>query len=233
MPMMPMFIHDVTFILLIPAMILAAWAQFRVSSNFNKYSKVMSRRGRTGADIARELLRNNGIYDVEVEMGRGHLTDHYDPRSRKVVLSESVYDSPSIAAISVAAHEVGHAMQHNSGYVPLSLRSLIVPVASFGSRIAFPLLLFGIMMGEGGALLVDLGIIFFASAVFFQIITLPVEFNASRRAIAVLSDGMYLDEEEVRPARKVLNAAAMTYVAATFMALMQLLRMLALSGRRR
>jgi len=231
--MMPMFFNDATFLLLIPAMILAGWAQFRVSSNFNKYSKVMSRRGRSGAEIARELLRNNGINDVEVEMGRGHLTDHYDPRSRRVVLSESVYGSSSIAAISIAAHEVGHAMQHNTGYVPLSLRSLIVPVASFGSRIAFPLLLFGIMMGEGGAFLVDLGILFFACAVIFQLITLPVEFNASRRAIAVLADGMYLDEDEVRPARKVLSAAAMTYVAATFMALMQLLRMLAISGRRR
>jgi len=231
MPMMPFMFNDVTFLLLIPAMILAAWAQFRVSSSFNKYSKVMSRRGRTGADIARELLRNQGIYDVDVEQGHGHLTDHYDPRSRRVVLSESVYGSTSIAAISVAAHEVGHAMQHNSGYIPLRFRSLIVPVASFGSRLAFPLLLIGMMMNQG--VLIDLGILFFACAVLFQVITLPVEFNASRRAIAVLADGMYLDEEEVRPARKVLNAAAMTYVAATFMALMQLLRLLLLSGRRR
>jgi len=233
MPMMPFMFNDFTLILLIPAMILAAWAQLRVTSNFNKYSQLKSRRGRTGADIARELLRNNGIYDVEVELGRGHLTDHYDPRSKRVVLSESVYSSTSIAAISVAAHEVGHALQHDQGYIALNLRSMILPVANIGSRMAFPLLLFGLMMGEGGMLLIDLGILLFACAVLFQIITLPVEFNASSRAIAVLSDGMYLDEEEVRPARKVLNAAAMTYVAATFMALMQLLRMLALSGRRR
>ena len=230
---MPLMFGDATLILLIPAMILAAWAQFRVSRNFNKYSQVMSRRGRTGADIARELLRSNGIYDVEVDQGHGHLTDHYDPRSRRVVLSESVYDSTSIAAISVAAHEVGHAIQHNTGYIPLTLRSLIVPVAGFGSRIAFPMLLIGMMLGEGGMFLIDLGILLFAGAVLFQIITLPVEFNASRRALAILSDGMYLYEDEVRPARRVLSAAAMTYVAATFMALMQLLRMIAISGRRR
>jgi len=230
---MPLMFGDTTFLLLIPAMILAGWAQLRVSRNFSKYSKVMSRRARTGADIARELLRNNGIYDVEVDRGQGHLTDHYDPRSRRVVLSESVYDSTSIAAISVAAHEVGHAIQHSTGYVPLSLRSLIVPVASFGSRLAFPMLFIGMMLGEGGMFLIDLGILLFAGAVLFQIITLPVEFNASRRAIALLNDGMYLDEEEVRPARRVLSAAAMTYVAATFMALMQLLRMIAISGRRR
>ena len=230
---MPFMFNDITLVLLIPAMILAAWAQLRVTSNFSKYSQLMSRRARTGADIARELLRNNGIYDVEVELGTGDWTDHYDPRSRTVVLSESVYASTSIAAISVAAHEVGHALQHDSGYFPLHLRSWFLPIASVGSRLAFPLLLFGLMIGEGGMLLIDLGILLFACAVVFQVITLPVEFNASRRAIAVLVDGMYLDEEEVRPARKVLSAAAMTYVAATFMALMQLLRMLALSGRRR
>ena len=230
---MPIMFGDVTLLLLLPAMILAAWAQFRVSRNFNKYSKVKSRRGRTGADIARELLRNNGIYDVEVDQGHGHLTDHYDPRSRRVVLSESVYGSTSIAAISVAAHEVGHAIQHDTGYIPLTLRTLIIPVAGFGSRIAFPMLLIGMMLGEGGMFLIDLGILLFAGAVLFQIVTLPVEFNASRRAVALLNDGMYLDEEEVRPARRVLSAAAMTYVAATFMALMQLLRMIAISGRRR
>ena len=232
MPMMPFF-FDSSFLLLIPAMILAGWAQMRVSHNFNKYSKQMSRRGRSGADIARELLRNNGIYDVEVEHGHGHLTDHYDPRTKKVVLSDSVYNSSSIAAISVAAHEVGHAMQHNTGYAALALRSFIVPVASFGSRTAPFLFLIGLFMGAGGLFLIDLAILFFACAVLFQLVTLPVEFNASRRAIAVLRDGMYLDEEEVRPARKVLNAAALTYVAAMFMALMQLFRMLMIAGRRR
>ena len=159
----------------------------------------------------------NGIYDVEVDQGHGHLTDHYDPRSRRVVLSESVYGSTSI----------------DTGYIPLTLRTLIVPVAGFGSRVAFPMLFIGMMLGEGGMFLIDLGILLFAGAVLFQIVTLPVEFNASRRAVALLNDGMYLDEEEVRPARRVLSAAAMTYVAATFMALMQLLRMIAISGRRR
>jgi len=233
MPMMPMFLGDATFFLLIPAIILSMWAQFRVSGSFKKYSQIKSRRGRTGAEVARSILQGSGIYDVEIEMGHGHLIDHYDPRSRKIVLSEAVYGSSSIAAISIAAHEVGHAIQHNVGYAPLALRSIIVPVAGFGSKLAFPLLFIGFMMGEGGYFLIDLGILFFACAVLFQIITLPVEFNASRRAIAVLGNEMYLDEEEVRPARKVLNAAAMTYVAATFVALLQLLRLVLLRGNRR
>ena len=232
MPMMPMFLGDVTFILLIPAIILSMWAQFRVSSSFRKYSQYMSRRGRTGAEVARSLLQGSGIYDVEVLLGQGHLTDHYDPRSRKIVLSDGVYNSSSIAAVSIAAHEVGHAMQHDSGYAPLSLRTIIVPVAGFGSKLAFPLLLIGFMLGEGGFFLIDLGILFFACAVLFQVITLPVEFNASSRAITVLANDMYLDEEEVRPAKKVLNAAAMTYVAATFVALLQLLRLVLLRNRR-
>jgi len=233
MPMMPLFFGDATFFLLIPAIILSMWAQFQVSSSFNKYSQYLSRRGRSGAEVARSILQGNGIYDVEVEMGQGHLTDHYDPRSRKIVLSEAVYGSSSIAAISIAAHEVGHAIQHDTGYAPLALRSIIVPVAGFGSRMAMPLLLIGFILGEGGYFLVDLGILFFACAVLFQVITLPVEFNASSRAIAVLSNEMYLDEEEVRPAKKVLNAAAMTYVAATFAALLQLLRLVLLRGQRR
>jgi len=233
MPMIPLYFGDITFFLIIPAMLLAGLAQLRVSTSFNKYSQHMSRRGKSGAEVAASILRGNGIYDVDVEMGHGHLTDHYDPRSRRIVLSEEVYGSSSIAAISIAAHEAGHALQHSTGYAPLALRSFIVPVASFGSRLAMPLFLIGMFMGEAGHFFIELGILFFACAVLFQVITLPVEFNASRRAIAVLTDGMYLDEEEVVPARKVLNAAAMTYVAATFVALLQLLRLLLLSGRRR
>lgn len=232
MPIMPFYWGDATFLLLIPALILSLWAQFHVSRSFNKYSRLMSRRGASGAEVARSILQRNGIYDVEVELGHGHLSDHYDPRSRTIRLSESVYNSSSIAAISVAAHEAGHAMQHNTGYAPLALRSFVVPVAGFGSKLFMPLLIIGFMLGEGGFFLVELGILLFACVVLFQIITLPVEFNASRRAIAVLQDGMYLAEDEVRPARKVLSAAAMTYVAATLAALLQLLRLVLLHRRR-
>ncbi|MCL2565895.1 MAG: zinc metallopeptidase [Defluviitaleaceae bacterium] len=230
---MPMFFGDATFLLLIPAMILSMWAQFRVSSSFNKYSQVMSRRGKSGAEVARSILQGNGIYDVGVELGQGHLSDHYDPKARTIRLSDAVYNSSSIAAISVAAHEAGHALQHDTGYAPLFLRSFVYPVAGFGSKLAMPLFIIGFLLGEGGFFLVELGILLFACAVLFQVITLPVEFNASRRAIAVLRDGGYLAEDEVRPARKVLSAAAMTYVAATLAALLQLLRLILISGRRR
>lgn len=230
---MPFFFGDVTSLLLIPAIILSMWAQFRVSSSFNKYSQIMSRRGQSGAEVARSILQRNGIYDVNVELGQGHLSDHYDPRTKTIRLSEAVYNSPSLAALGVAAHEAGHALQHDTGYAPLALRSFIVPVAGFGSKLAMPLLLVGFLMGEGGHFLIDLGILFFACAVLFQIITLPVEFNASRRAMTVLRDGMYLTEDEVKPTRKVLSAAAMTYVAATFVALLQLVRLILLSGRGR
>ena len=228
-------IFDWTIILMIPAMLLAFYAQAKVSSNLGKYSKVATGRGLTGLQVAQQLLHENGIRDVEIERlpENQKWADHYDPKAKKIRLSAHVHDTASVSAVAVAAHEVGHAIQHNSGYVPLNLRSAILPVANFGSKAAFPLMLLGFLLGEGGLFFINLGIIFFSASILFQIVTLPVEFNASRRAIAALRDGMYLDEEEVRPARKVLNAAAMTYVAAAFMALMQLPRMILISGRRR
>jgi len=224
---------DITYLILIPAMILAAWAQFKVSSSFKKYSQLTAAKGYTGADIAQALLRANGLNDVNVLPVAGQLTDHYDPRTRVVKLSESVYGSRSIAAISVAAHETGHAIQHSTGYAPLNIRSAIVPVANFSSKLAMPLFIAGMILGNSGYFLMNIGIILFLGVVIFQVVTLPVEFNASKRAIAMLESGGYITREEVKPAKSMLDAAAMTYVAAAFMALAQLLRLILLSGRRR
>ncbi len=222
------FYFDPTYALLIPAILLALYAQTKVQSAFNKYSRVPSRIGMTGADVARQLLHNNQIYDVTVELTNRRLSDHYDPRSKTLRLSPEVYNSTSLAALGIAAHEVGHAIQHSTEYIPLRLRNAIVPIANIGSNLALPLLLLGIFLGLPNLALI--GVAAFSLAVLFQLITLPVEFNASGRAIEALEVGGYLGRDEVGSTRKVLNAAALTYVAATLMAVMQLLRLLLISG---
>ncbi len=222
------FIYDPTFIILIPALILALYAQAKVQSSFNKYSKVASQSGITGAQVASELLRSKGLYDVKVERVSGRLADHYDPRTKTLRLSDSVYGSSSLAALGVAAHEVGHAYQHSDQYGPLKLRSAIVPVANIGSNLAIPLLILGIFLSIPTLSLI--GVLAFSLAVLFQLITLPVEFNASSRALAALENGGYLGRDEVGKTSKVLKAAALTYVAATIMAVMQLVRLLLISG---
>jgi len=224
---------DITYLILIPAMILAAWAQFKVSSSYKKYSGVGTMKGFTGADVSRALLAVNGVNDVEVLPIEGQLTDHYDPRSKTVKLSQGIYDSTSIAAVSVAAHETGHALQHATSYAPLNIRSAIVPVANISSKLAVPIFIAGMVFGSAGSFLMDIGILLFLGAVLFQVITLPVEFDASKRAVAMLQNGNYITQDEVKPAKSMLNAAAMTYVAAAFMSLAQLLRLILLSGRRR
>jgi len=227
---MPFFFWDPTFILLIPAVIFALYAQGKVRSTFNRYSQIPSAKRLTGARVSEDLLRRHGINDVQVEEIGGSLTDHYDPRSLTLRLSSDIYRSDSVAAVGIAAHEVGHAIQHHEGYAPLKLRHALVPVANFGSSLAFPLFLLGFFFQA--TRLMDIGIIFFTAAVLFQVMTLPVEFNASRRAMVALESGGYLVGEEVSQARQVLNAAALTYVAATAMALLQLVRLLLLRGSR-
>lgn len=228
--MFPMF-FDPTMILIIPAAIFAFWAQSRVKSTFVRYSEVRARGGVTADSVSRTLLDRFGLQGVSVERVPGNLTDHYDPRSKVLRLSDSVGSSSSIAAIGVAAHEVGHAIQDKEGYVPLRLRNAIVPVVNIGSMGAFPLFLLGFIMGA--PVLIDLGIILFAGVVVFHLVTLPVEFDASARALKLLSSTGILMSDELGGARKVLNAAALTYVAATIMAITQLLRLLILSRGRR
>ncbi|HEY8415614.1 MAG TPA: zinc metallopeptidase [Thermaerobacter sp.] len=213
-----------------PALLLALWAQGKVSSAYERYSRVRAVNGLTGAQVAESLLRSAGIHDVRVEPIRGHLTDHYDPRKKVVRLSEGVYYGSSVAAQGIAAHEVGHALQHATGYVWLGLRNAIIPATQFGSQLAFPLFFLGLIMSSPP--LQNLGILLFSVAVAFQVITLPVEFNASARALASLAGGGYLQPAEVRGARSVLQAAALTYVAAMVMAVMQLLYLLSLRDRR-
>ena len=225
---MPFFFYDPTMILLIPAIILAIWAQARVSSTYSRYSKVRSAQGITGAKAAQFLLNQNGIFDVEIEAVEGKLSDHYDPRSKKLRLSADNYRGQSLAALAVAAHEVGHAIQHNKGYGPLQIRHAFLPVTNIGSWAAFPLFIIGFFFQT--PLLMDLGILLFAGVVIFHFVTLPVEFNASNRALAQLSSQGMLLEQEVKGARKVLNAAALTYVAATAVALIHLLRLIILRG---
>ena len=227
-----MFFFDPTFILLIPALILAFYAQSKVKSTFARYSQVRSSRGFTGEQVARQLLDMRGLGDVKVEATKGALTDHYDPRSRKLALSETVHDSASVAALGVAAHETGHALQHADAYGPLMLRTNLVPVANFGSMLAFPLFIIGFLFANSVGWLMDVGIIIFSAAVVFSLLTLPVEFNASSRALALLRQGGYLNDQELPHARAVLNAAAWTYVAAATMAVSQLIRLLILRGSR-
>ncbi|MHB2147572.1 zinc metallopeptidase [Calditrichota bacterium LG25] len=227
---MPFFFFDPTMILLIPAFILAVWAQIKVKSTYNKFKKVAAASGMTGAQVAKQILQRNGIYDVEIEAVAGELTDHYDPRVKKVRLSEYNYRSNSLASIAVAAHEVGHAIQHAQGYAPLKLRHAILPVTNFASYAAFPLFFIGFLFN--GGMLMQLGIIFFAAVVLFHVVTLPVEFNASWRALAQLKSTGLLMSTEVTAARKVLTAAALTYVAAAAMALLQLIRLIILANSR-
>ena len=232
---MPFFYFDSTYILVLPAIILAVIAQGKVSSTFNKYSRVPSRIGMTGAEAARRIMELNGIYDVSIERVAGNLTDHYDPSKKVLRLSDNVYSSSSIAAIGVAAHETGHAIQHARGYAPLSLRSIMVPAVNFGSRLFLPLILLGLLFSFSSAMgnsLITLGIILFGITVLFTLVTLPVEFNAPKRAIACLSESRILYDDEVDGAKKVLSAAAMTYVASAAVAIAQFLRLLVLFGGR-
>jgi Zn-dependent membrane protease YugP len=217
-------------ILLLPALALALYAQVKVKSTFAKMSKVRTASGMTGAKVAESLLNRNSIYDVTVEEIGGSLSDHYDPRAKKLCLSSEVYHSNSLAALGVAAHETGHALQHKVAYRPLAMRQSIYPVANFSSTLAMPLFFAGFIFRI--SFLIDFGILLFAGAVVFSLITLPVEFNASRRAIAQLSSGGYLRQDEISGAKKVLDAAALTYVAAATMAVMQLIRLLLIRDRR-
>lgn len=219
---------DWTFILLIPGIILAGYAQMKVQGTFNKYLRVRSERGLTGAQVAREILNRAGLYDVRVEQIAGTLSDHYDPRQKVLRLSPQVYQSSSLASIGVAAHEAGHALQHDEGYLPLQLRANLVPFAQFGSSLAFPLLIMGLIMGVPE--LARFGVYLFTAVVLFQIVTLPVEFNASNRAIAVLEGYGFISRDEVGSVRKVLSAAALTYLAAALMAVLNLLRLMILSN---
>ena len=223
---------DPTYILVIIGMAITLLASARVRTTFSKYSQVRSMSGLTGAQVAKKILYYSGITDVEVERASGQLTDHYDPRKKVVRLSDSVYGESSIAAIGVAAHECGHAIQHNEGYAPLKLRSALVPLTNFGSTLAWPLIIIGLLMG-GSQQLIYAGIILFSTAVLFQLITLPVEFNASRRAILKLGDMGILSESELPHSKKVLSAAALTYVAAAAATILQLLRLIILFGGRR
>lgn len=215
-------------IFVLPAMIFAGYAQFKVKTTFSQYSKIPSESGMTGQQVARIILDRNGLSDVPIEAVRGNLTDHYDPSKRVIRLSESVYGRSSIASVSVAAHEVGHAMQHAEGYFPLTLRSSIAPIANFGSRLVWIFIILGIIISR---FFIDIGIALFMGVVLFQIVTLPVEFNASKRAIVQLEEGL-IPSQSIKPAKKVLNAAALTYVAATIVALAELLRLIAIRDRR-
>lgn len=216
-------------LILIPAIILAAWAQYKVSSTFNRFNSVRSYRGYTGEQVARMILNNAGIYDVQIEVVSGNLTDHYDPTSKTVRLSKDVYYGTSLAAIGVAAHEIGHVQQHHEGYSALKIRHSMVPIVNFSNGASWILFILGIFMSI--PMPTKFGIMLFLAVVAFQVVTLPVEFNASNRAIKNISNMGILEGEEVRGAKKVLSAAALTYVAATLMAVAQLLRLLAISNR--
>jgi len=227
---------DITYIFVIIGMLITLIASWRMKATFAKYERVASQSGLTGREVAERILRANGIYDVSVRPVSGRLTDHYDPRDKTVSLSEVIYGSTSVAAIAVAAHECGHAIQDNVGYVPLNLRSAFVPVANWGSRLSWPLIFVGFLLGYGNIsnILIQIGIAMFLLAVIFQIITLPVEFDASRRALIELENNEILLDKEDKSARKVLFAAAMTYVAAAAAGVLQMLRlMLLFSGRSR
>ena len=226
-----MLFDNTYFIYVIPALIITILAQINVKTTFARYSKVRNSRGVTGQNAARQILDENGLYNVRIERISGSLTDHFDPSANVVRLSESVHDSTSVAAIGVAAHEVGHAIQHSTGYAPIKIRAAIIPLTQIGSMLAFPLLIIGLSMAS--TFFVDIGILLFTAVVFFQLITLPVEFNASIRAMRVLDDRDILYGEELKGSRKVLTAAALTYVGALAVSLLQLLRLLSLKNNRR
>ncbi len=225
--------YDATYILVLIGFVLCLIASAKVKMTFNKYSKVRSKTGLTGAQAAQKMLLEAGIPEVQVFHVSGSLTDHYDPRTNAVYLSDSVYGSTSVAAVGVACHECGHAIQHATGYKPVDVRSALVPVANIGSQLAWPVVLIGLLFnGSMSLLLIEIGILLYAGAVLFQLVTLPVEFNASHRALQHIEQFGFLDDEELRKARKVLKAAALTYVASAAAAILQLLRLVLLRGGR-
>jgi Zn-dependent membrane protease YugP len=223
-----MFFWDPTMVLIIPALILAIYAQIKVKGTYAKYREIHNNRGMTGYQAALELLNMNGISGVEVEETGGTLSDHYDPRTKKVRLSTDNFRGTSLASLAVAAHEVGHVIQHAKGYFPLQIRHAILPVTNFGSWLAFPLFIIGFFLRT--PFLMDLGIVLYAGVVVFHLVTLPVEYNASGRALLQLESHGFLSSTEVGGAKKVLNAAALTYVAATAVAIMHLVRLIILRG---
>lgn len=227
----PMYYFDPTYFLILIGVLISMAASAKLNATYQRYSAVRSRCGMTGEEAARRLLMSQGIYDVQIRRVSGRLTDHYDPRTKTVNLSDTIYGSTSIAAIGVAAHECGHAMQDAGDYAPLRIRAALVPVANFGAQLSWPLIIIGILLGGGS--LVSLGILLFSLAVLFQIVTLPVEYNASSRAVKLLDSTGILVGQEVGQTRSVLNAAALTYVAAAAASLLQLLRLVLLFGNRR
>lgn len=229
---MPYFFIDVYYwILVIPAVFVALWAQVRVKSTFHRYNSVLNTKGLTAEMVARQILDRNGLYSVRIERTPGSLSDHYDPRTNVVRLSDSTYGNTSVGALGVAAHEVGHALQYAVGYVPIKLRSVIIPISQIGSALSFPLILLGLIFSF--PFFINAGILLFSAVVLFQLVTLPVEFNASRRALKTLEDDQILETQELAGAKKVLSAAAMTYLAAVLVSLVQLLRLILLTNRRR
>lgn len=229
----PMY-YDPTYVLVLIGVLLCMAASAKVNGTFRKYSKMRNSYGITGAQAAERVLHQAGIYDVRIERISGNLTDHYDPRSKILRLSDATYDQVSVAAVGVAAHECGHAIQHAKGYAPLKWRSTLVPAANFGSKIAWPLILIGLLLnGNSSWLIIQIGILAFSLAVLFQLVTLPVEFNASNRAIQMIAQTGIMQGEEIVAAKKVLRAAALTYVAGAASAILQLLRIVLLTGGRR
>ena len=226
---------DPTYILVVIGAVICMIASARVKGTFNKYSQIRSMSGMNGAQVAQRVLQAAGIYDVQVRHVSGSLTDHYDPRTKTVNLSDPVYNATSVAALGVAAHECGHAIQHAKSYAPLSIRSALVPIANFGSMLAWPVILIGLLFNtRSSGLIIDIGIILFSAAVLFQLVTLPVEFDASRRALVMLRTQGILADDELKYTRRVLKSAALTYVASAAAAILQLLRiMLITNGRRR
>lgn len=225
---------DPTYMLVLIGVVISLIAQAKVKGTFSKFSRVSNMRGITGADAAEQILKRAGIYDVRIERIAGNLTDHYDPRSKVLRLSDTVYGSTSVAAVGVAAHECGHAIQHARGYAPLKFRSFLVPIANFGAQIAWPLILIGLLFtSQTSSWLIEIGILAFSAAVLFHLVTLPVEFNASNRAIRIIADSGMMQGAEIQGAKKVLSAAAMTYVASAATAVLQLLRIILLTGGRR
>ena len=225
----PMY-FDPTYVLVLIGVVICMISSAKMNSTFNKYSRVRSHSGMTGRGAAETILRRAGIYDVRVEHISGNLTDHYDPKAKVLRLSDSVYGSRSVAAVGVAAHECGHAIQDKVNYVPIRLRNAIVPVVNLGSKLSWPVIILGLILGRAG--LLQIGILLFGLTLLFQVVTLPVEFNASGRALKILDQRGILGHEEMRGARKVLGAAAMTYVTATISTLLQLLRLVLLFGNR-
>jgi uncharacterized protein len=225
-----MFYYDPTYLLILPAVLLAIFAQIRIQKTYSKYSKIKALRGYTGAQLARYILDDRRMTNVKIEPISGRLSDHYNQRTKTLKLSQDIYDGNSVAALGIAAHEAGHAIQDANSYVPLKIRNTIVPVASLGSWMAFPLFFFGFISEIPQ--LMDLGILFFTLAVTFSLVTLPVEYNASHRAINILQNGRFLSDKEIPMAKKVLSAAALTYLATSAMAILNLLRLVLLRGRR-